>query len=233
MIHPTAIIHPDTNIDPSAEIGPYAVIGSDHGHLRLGPGTIVRSHTIIEGGSVYGDRLETGHHALLRTGTEVGANLRIGSYSSLEGGAQIGDYVRIHGRCEVPKGILRHFARLYGDSFVTENRLPPSNVNVLAVMDEGSVVAMNCILLAGVRVGVGAFVGAGQVIRRDVPDAMALVTGRLVPVTSLTWQGYSYPWTGYFREYPAEAIPRIEALHERIMLAARIRDTRETSVFRP
>ena len=51
-VHDTAIVHRDTLIHESAEIGPYCIVGSDHGHLRIGPGSIIRSHSIVEGGSV-------------------------------------------------------------------------------------------------------------------------------------------------------------------------------------
>jgi hypothetical protein len=115
------------------------------------------------------------------------------------------------------KGVMRHFARMYAGSYLTDNRLPPSRVNVPAVMDEGSVIAIDCIVIAGVWLGIGSFVGANTTVTRDVPDAMALVGGQLKPVNTLTWQGYSYPWTGYFREYPREVWPRIERLHQRIM----------------
>ena len=221
MIHPTAIIHPDARLHPSVEVEAFCIIGSDHGSLALGAGSIIRSHSIIEGGNIIGDRLEIGHHVLIRTGNEIGANLRIGTMSRLEGGGEIGDYVRIHGDCEMTKGRLAHFARLYGGSYVTDNRLPPSTVNEPAVLDEGAVVAMNCVIIAGVRVGVGAFVGASSVVTREVPDAMALVGGRLRPVTDLAWRGYAYPWTAYYRDYPPAALPRIEALHERIMACLR------------
>jgi UDP-3-O-[3-hydroxymyristoyl] glucosamine N-acyltransferase len=218
MIHPTAIIHTNTSIHHAAEIGPYCIIGSDHGHLRLGPGTIIRSHSVIEGGSTYGDGLETGHHVLLRTGNEVGLNLRIGTGSSLEGGGQIGDYVRIHGRCEMTKGVIAHFARVYADCYITDNKLPPSNVNVSAVLDEGAVLTIGCVVVAGVRIGVGSFVAANTTVTKSVLDAHALVAGNLRPVTDLSWMGYSYPWTGYYRDgYPPESHPRIETLHERIM----------------
>lgn len=220
MIHPTAIVHPDTDIHESVEIGPFCLIGSDHGHLRLGPGSIIRSHSIIEGGSVYGDALETGHAALLRTGNEAGVNLRIGTHSRLEGGGEIGDYVRIHGDCEMTKGRLAHFSRLYGGSYVTDNKLPPSNVNVPALLDEGSVVCMNSVVIAGVRVGVGSFVGANTVITKDVPDATALVGGKERSVGDLEWMGYSYPWTAYYTDaYPREAWPRISDLHAKIVRA--------------
>lgn len=220
MIHPTAIVHPDTDIHESVEIGPFCLIGSDHGHLRLGPGSIIRSHSIVEGGSTYGYALETGHAALLRTGNEAGVHLRIGTHSRLEGGAEIGDYVRIHGDCEMTKGRLAHFSRVYGGSYITDNKLPPSNINAPALLDEGAVLCMNSVVVAGVRIGVGAFVGAHTMVTRDVPDAVALVAGREKPVNALTWMGYAYPWTSYYADaYPAEARPRIAALHKRIAAA--------------
>jgi carbonic anhydrase/acetyltransferase-like protein (isoleucine patch superfamily) len=218
MIHPTAIIQGDTWIDDSAEIGPWCLIGSDHGPLYIGPGSIVRSHTIIEGGNHFDDRLETGHHALIRTGNEIGLNLRIGSYSSLEGGGKIGDFVRIHGRCEMTKGVINHFARVYGGTYITDNRLPPSNVNDPAILDEGSVVCMNSVVIAGVLVGLGSFVGASTVVSSDLPDVTALVGGKYKSIDELHWKGYHYPWTGYFKDgYPGDAHPRIAKLHTRIM----------------
>lgn len=217
MIHPTAIIHPNVNLHPSVEIEPFCIIGSDHGPLRLGPGVIVRSHSIIEGGSEIGPGLETGHHVLIRAGNRIGANLRIGTGSSLEGGGHVGDYVRIHGRVEMTKGDIAHFARVYANCYITDNRLPPSNINDPALIDEGAVLAIGCVVIAGVRIGVGAFVGANTTVTHGVPDAMALVGGTLKPVSDLHWKGYSYPWTGYYRDgYPAEALPRLQALHRRI-----------------
>lgn len=222
-VHPTVIIQGDTHIDESVVIEPYCIIGSDHGPLHLGEGTIVRSHSIIEGGNTIGDGLETGHHVLIRTGNEIGTNLRIGTMSRLEGGGEIGDYVRIHGDCEMTKGSLRHFARVYGGSYITDNRLPPSDVNVPAVLDEGAVLCMNSVVIAGVRMGIGSFVGASTVVSRDVPDGMALVGGQYKPVTDLRWQGYEYPWTGYYRDgYPVASWPRIEVLHGRIVRALRV-----------
>ncbi len=220
MIHPTAIIHRDVDIHPSAIIEPYCIIGSDHGPLWLGPGTIIRSHSIIEGHSDIGPGLETGHHVLIRAGNNIGTNLRIGTGSSLEGGGLIGDYVRIHGRCEMTKGEIRDFARIYANCYITDNKLPPSNVNEPAIIDEGAVLAIGCVVVAGVRVGIGAFVGANTTVTRDVPDGTALVGSKLKSVAELHWQGYSYPWTGYYRDgYPPESHARIAALHERIMAA--------------
>jgi UDP-N-acetylglucosamine acyltransferase len=220
MIHPTAIIHPNVWIGPEVEIEPFCIIGSDHGRLDLHGRTIIRSHSIIEGGSKIAADLGTGHHVLIRSGNQIGRNLRIGTGSSLEGGGIIGDYVRIHGRVEMTKGVIRDFARVYANCYITDNRLPPSNVNQEAVIDEGAVLAIGCVVIAGVTVGLGSFVGANTTVTRDVPPGMGLVGGNLKPVTDLHWLNVRYPWTGYYRDgYPKEAHPRIDALHERIMAA--------------
>jgi acetyltransferase-like isoleucine patch superfamily enzyme len=220
MIHPTAIIQGDTTIHPTTIIEPYCIIGSDHGPLHIGPGSIIRSHSVIEGGSTIGDRLETGHYVLIRPRNTIGTNLRIGTGSSLEGDGEVGDYVRIHGRVEMTKGIIRSFARVYADCYITDNRLPPSNVNVPVVIGEAAVVTIGCVLVAGVKLGMGSFVGANTTVTKDIPDGMALVGGKLKPVTELSWMGYSYPWTAYYRDgYPSEAWPRMEKLTDQILWA--------------
>jgi acetyltransferase-like isoleucine patch superfamily enzyme len=218
MIHKTAIIHQDVQIGENVEIEPYCIIGSHHGSLWVPSGSIIRSHSIIEGGSHFGEHLETGHHVLIRAGNQAGKNLRIGTGSSLEGGGIIGDYVRLHGRVEMTKGIIRDFARVYANCYITDNRLPPSNVNQPVVIDEGAVVTIGCVLVAGVKLGIGSFVGANTTVTKDVPPGVALVGGKLKKVSELRWLNIQYPWTGYYRDgYPEEVWPRIEELHRRIM----------------
>ncbi len=218
MIHPTAIIHRNVHLGPDVEVEPFCIIGSDHGPLLINGHSIIRSHSIIEGGSEIGPDLETGHHVLIRADNVIGKNLRIGTGSSLEGGGTIGDYVRIHGRVEMTKGVIRHFARVYANCYITDNKLPPSDVNQEAVIDEGAVLTIGCVVVAGVTIGIGSFVGANTTVTKDVPPATALVGGTYKPVNELKWLSVQYPWTGYYRDgYPKESWPRIEALHERIM----------------
>lgn len=210
-VHPSAVVYPNVELGEGSTVGPFCVLGDVRGTLtRIGPGAVIRSHTVIYGGSEYGPGLETGHHVLLRSGNTAGVNLRVGSYSSLEGGAEIGDYVRIHGRCEMTKGILRDFARVYGGTYVTDNRRPPSYENDVCVLDEGSVVTMNCVLVAGVRVGVGGYVAAGAVVVDDVPDGHLLRRdGSLRPLREF-WPAK------YEADYPADAHDRLRALHDRM-----------------
>ena len=118
------------------------------------------------------------------------------------------------------KGVVRDFARVYANCYITDNKLPPSNVNQEAIIDEGAVLTIGCVVVAGVRIGIGSFVGANTTVTKNVPDGIALVGGVMKPVTDLRWLSVQYPWTGYYRDgYPESAWPRIEALHQRIMAA--------------
>lgn len=214
MIHPTAIIHPGVELGAGSRVDAYCELGSENGDpLLIGGCALIRSHTVIYGGSDYGPGLETGHFTLLRAGNTVGVNLRIGSYSSLEGGAVIGDYVRIHGRYEQTQGRVGHFVHLYGGTYVTDNRRPPSEAHpeAVPVIDDGAVVCMGVIVVAGVRVGMGAYVAGGVVVTEDVPDGHLLQRdGTLKPLR--------YFWPAHFADsYPPEARERLGELHERML----------------
>ena len=50
-IHPTAIIEPGAELDSSVSVGPYSVIGR---HVRIGAGTTVAAHCVIEGHTTIG-----------------------------------------------------------------------------------------------------------------------------------------------------------------------------------
>lgn len=215
FVHPTAIVAPNVTLR-NCHIGAFCIVGSDHGPLEL-TGATVRSHTIIEGGSQIGDDLETGHHVLIRTGNTIGKNLRIGSYSSLEGGASIGDYCRFGGRCEMTEGVLGDFVRLYVGSIITDNPLPPSDIRKPAVLEHGSVLCANVTVIGGVKVGMGAFVGANSVVSKDVaPGRFHDRRGNTDKfVNQLVYDDIRHPWTDHFRsDYPEESWSRIDDLNE-------------------
>lgn len=216
LIHETAIVHSGVEIGEGSTVGAWCELGSGDGTpLKIGKHANIRSHTTIYGGSQYGDNLETGHHVLLRSGNAVGDNLRIGSYSSLEGGGWIGDYVRIHGRCEMTKGILHDFSRVYGGTYITDNARPPSYENDICILEAGSVVMMGCILVAGVRLGIGAVVGAGIKVSHDVPDGYIKTSDAANGMKKIRSENFWPP--RYKGDYPKEAWPRLEELYARML----------------
>jgi UDP-2-acetamido-3-amino-2,3-dideoxy-glucuronate N-acetyltransferase len=52
-----------------------------------------------------------------------------------------------------------------------------------AYVEEGAVIGDAAILIGGIRVGRGAYVGAGEILRHDLPPHTVLVQGRVVPIS--------------------------------------------------
>ncbi|OFZ80550.1 MAG: acyl-[acyl-carrier-protein]--UDP-N-acetylglucosamine O-acyltransferase [Bdellovibrionales bacterium RIFOXYD1_FULL_53_11] len=52
MIHQTAIVNPDARIDSTVEIGPWCTVGP---HVKLGRGTRLVSHVVVEGHTEIGE----------------------------------------------------------------------------------------------------------------------------------------------------------------------------------
>jgi UDP-N-acetylglucosamine acyltransferase len=52
-IHPTAVVHPQANIAAGVKIGAYSLVGEN---VRIGSGTVIEPHVVVEGPSEIGER---------------------------------------------------------------------------------------------------------------------------------------------------------------------------------
>jgi UDP-N-acetylglucosamine acyltransferase len=67
QIHPTAIVSPDAQLADDVVVGPYATV---EGHVTLGPGTIIKTGSIIAGHTTIGARNAIGPYAVIGTGPQ-------------------------------------------------------------------------------------------------------------------------------------------------------------------
>ena len=146
---PTGIIHPGAMVDSRSVLGRYNVL--------------FRNATILE--SVIGD------HTYMQQSAIV-CNAEVGRFCSIAMGASIG--LPQHSISTVsshPAFYLKHtpLAKTYADRdvFTTTRR---------TVIGHDVWIGQNAIIMSGVRVGIGAVIGAGAVVTRDVPD-YAIVGG--------------------------------------------------------
>lgn len=216
--------HDNVTVDPDVTIGPYCVLGSDHGPLHIPAGSVIRSHTIIEGDVTFDGPVETGHHVLIRHGTRVGTGVRVGSYSSLEGGIDVGDYTRLLGRFQAGSQFADPGVRVRVGAFVTcysgvmmaDNRFPPLTDDRPAEICDGAVLGMGAFVMPGVMVGKCAFVAAQAVVNRDVPPGRLLRRDGAIRLLDMAViEGHTGPWTRHPHaraRYPREAQERLERL---------------------
>lgn len=228
QISSTARVYGNVQIGDGVRIDDFCVIGQPTGStgeppLVIGDDAIIRSHTVLYEGSTFGSQLETGHHVIIRGGTRAGTNLRVGNHSDIEGHCEIGDFCRFHGYVHVGRGsTIGHFVWLFSLTTLTNDPLPPSEIELPVTVEDGAVVCVNTTILPGTRLGKGSYLAAGAHVEGNIP-AGAVVTGSDGKVTSHVSllanfeHGIRHPWMNHFeRGYPTEAHARLLALRDEI-----------------
>lgn len=220
-IGPFSLVHAGVEIGAGSRIGAYCEIGVRLGGavtgppLRIGAGTVIRSHSVIYAGSEFGARLETGHRVTLREGTRCGTGVRIGTLSDVQGDCEIGDNVRMHSSVFVAKGSrIGRCAWLLPRAMLTNDPTPPSETVLGCTIGEYAVLAADAMVLPGVTVGARAVVAAAACVGVDVPEGMLArgVPARIVgPASTVRLRDAAaqpaYPWTRHFhRGYPPDLV---------------------------
>lgn len=201
MIHPLAAVHPEAELGAGVRVGPFAVIGE---RVRIGDGVTIGPHAVIEGDVFIGEGCAVYPHAVIGTPPQ---DLKYrGENSRVEIGPRcmIREFVTINRGC-VRDGVTRlgencllmansHVAHdcLLGDRVVLAN-----SVALAGHVEVGDDVWFGG--LAGVhqfaRIGHHSFVGAGAMVRRDIPPFLiargdrAVLTG--VNATGLERRGFT------------------------------------------
>ena len=187
------------------------------GNLSCGRDVEIDVGCIFEGEVKLGDRVRVGAYSILRNASiehgtqiaayshidssEVGANCHIGPYARLRPGtklaedAHIGNFVEIK-NSEVGKGSKANHLSYIGDSTVG------SRVNIGAgtitcnydgankfrtIIEDDAFIGSDTQLVAPVRVGKGATIGAGSTITKDTPDN-ELTLSRSKQITINGWK---------------------------------------------
>ncbi len=137
---------------------------------------------VIFPGVTIGERTRLGNFILIRSDTRIGKNCTIGSYVDIEGEVSIGDHVSLQSACYITRGVVIEDEVFFGPRVTTMNdkRICHRRKNMAFVRAAPRVlraarVGGGSILLPGITIGENAFVGAGSVVMRDVPDGMIVV----------------------------------------------------------
>jgi bifunctional UDP-N-acetylglucosamine pyrophosphorylase / glucosamine-1-phosphate N-acetyltransferase len=173
--------------------------------VTIGNDTVVYPFVTIEGKTAIGSRcvIEPGVHLVdvtvgddvhLKTGTVaedaiIANDAAVGPYAHLRPGSKLGRRVKVGNFVETKKAVFGEGAKASHLSYIGDAEVG-ADVNIGAgtitcnydgvnkhktVIEEGAFIGSDTQLVAPVRVGKGAYVGAGSTITKDVPDeALAL-----------------------------------------------------------
>ncbi|MFD6160066.1 hypothetical protein ACFWF7_29925 [Nocardia sp. NPDC060256] len=189
-----AIVHGGSTLAEHARVEEHAVVGkpelgyavgrtySGAGDCTvIGVGSVIRSGAVVYADVRVGVQTVVGHHTLLRTGVQVGAQTQLGHHLVVERDTRIGDDVRCSPGSHITSSsvladrvFLGAGVRTINDKTLTwrhpdrEPQLVAPQFGTAARVGSGSVI------MAAVRIGDYALVGAGSLVTHDIPPgAMA------------------------------------------------------------
>jgi UDP-2-acetamido-3-amino-2,3-dideoxy-glucuronate N-acetyltransferase len=155
--------------------------GDGHSEAKKRPYFAHESACIDEGAEI-GAGTKIWHFSHIMSGASIGEKTIIGQNVNIDGGTLIGNNVKIQNNVSVYTGAVIEDDVFLGPSCVLTNVTNPrSQVNRHSFYEatrlrRGCTVGANATIVCGVTIGRYAFIGAGAVVTKDVPD-FSLVVG--------------------------------------------------------
>ena len=186
----TCIIDADVEIASDTVIEPYVQL---LGKTKIGSNSRVRSYCVIRDSEI-GDGVTVRPGSIME-GAQIGPGAIIGPYSHLRPGSEIGEGAHVGNFVETKKIKLGKGSKANHLTYLGDAEIG-TGVNIGAgtitcnydgvhkqktIIDDDVFIGSDSTLVAPVRIGKGAYVGAASCITDDVPeDALAVGRGRQV-----------------------------------------------------
>ena len=145
---------------------------------------------IVDSPSEIGDGTKIWHFCHVQAGARIGARCSFGQNCNVAGEVVIGSNVKVQNNVSIYTGTVIEDDVFLGPSCVLTNVTNPRSQVVRRALYEktllrrGSSIGANATVVCGITIGRYAFVGAGAVVAKDVPD-YALMVG--VPARFAGW----------------------------------------------
>jgi UDP-2-acetamido-3-amino-2,3-dideoxy-glucuronate N-acetyltransferase len=150
----------------------------------------IHESAIVDAGARLGPGTRVWHFAHVCAGARIGRDCSLGQGVYVGNDVLIGDRVKIQNNVSVYDAVTLEDDVFCGPSMVFTNvhnpraAVPRKAEYRRTLVKQGATLGANCTIVCGTTIGRYAFVGAGAVVSRDVPD-FALVVG--VPAKQIGW----------------------------------------------
>lgn len=158
--------------------------------VQLGEGAMVHASAYVDDGAVLGAGTRVWHFCHVLGGAVIGARCSLGQNVVVMNGVRVGDNAKIQNNVSLYEGVELEADVFCGPSMVFTNVYNPRSAVSRkdeyrrTLVKQGASIGANATIVCGVEIGRYAFIGAGAVINRDVPD-YAMMAG--VPARRIGW----------------------------------------------
>ncbi len=143
----------------------------------------VHESSFVDDGAIIGKGTKIWHFCHISSGAQIGEDCSFGQNVFVSGRAKIGNNVRVQNNVAIYDLVTLEDSVFCGPSMVFTNVINPRS-EIRRGIDEylptlvkkGATIGANATVVCGHIVGKYAFIGAGSVVTRDIPD-FALVFG--------------------------------------------------------
>jgi UDP-2-acetamido-3-amino-2,3-dideoxy-glucuronate N-acetyltransferase len=140
--------------------------------------------------SQIGEGTKIWHFSHVQSGAKIGRNCILGQNVNIGNNVVIGNFVKIQNNVSVYEGVILEDYVFCGPSMVFTNVIDPrskypqvgSQFYKQTLVKEGATLGANSTIVCGHTIGRFAFIGAGCVVTKDIPD-FALVVGNPGKIT--------------------------------------------------
>jgi UDP-2-acetamido-3-amino-2,3-dideoxy-glucuronate N-acetyltransferase len=157
------------------------------------PGVRLHESSYVDGDVTIGQGTTVWHFCHVLSDSVIGSNCSIGQNAMIGPRVTIGNNCKIQNNVSIYEGVTLEDDVFCGPSCVFTNVVNPrsaisrKNEFRATLVKRGATIGANATVVCGYVVGSFAFIGAGAVVTRDVPD-FALVTG--VPARRIGWMSH-------------------------------------------
>lgn len=150
----------------------------------------IHPSAIVDKGAKIGAGSRVWHFAHICAGAKIGQGVSLGQGVFVGNRVVIGDRCKVQNNVSIYDNVILEEGVFCGPSMVFTNVYNPralierKSEYCDTLIKKGATLGANCTIVCGVTIGSYAFVGAGAVITRDVPD-FALMAG--VPARQTGW----------------------------------------------
>lgn len=146
-------------------------------------GQRIHEFAIVDESAQIGSNTRVWQFSNIQAGVSIGENCRIGQNVSIGSNVKIGNGVKIQNNVSVYEGVELEDYVFCGPSMVFTNVLNPrskypqaeSNLYKKTLVKEGASIGANATIVCGITIGKHAFIGAGAVVTKNVPDYALLI----------------------------------------------------------